>query len=386
MSAPRILIAPDSFKESMTARQASEAIARGVHSVWPSAQVTLVPMADGGEGTLDAVLSSGRFEEHTCRVTTAYDKPRTARFGWDPTSRAALIETAEAAGLEHTKPEERDIWLATSYGVGELIRAALDLDPTTIYLTLGGSATNDAGTGMLAALGVRFLDRAGQELGPTPEDLGDLYEVDLSALDPRTHNVAFELAVDVENPLLGDEGASAVFGPQKGASADDIKRLDALLEWIADLLSVKTGADSRDVPGSGAAGGMGWAAMEVLTGTPRPGVEIVAEMVGLVEAMKSQDLVITGEGRVDPQTLSGKTAYGVAQVAKACGIPVLLLAGSVLPGAERLLEHGVTAIVPISDDAESLEERLARGEENLEHATARTLSEHPAFSDLATKG
>ena len=165
-----------------------------------------------------------------------------------------------------------------------------------------------------------------------------------------------------------------------------MNRLDALLERIADQVSVETGTDSRDVPGSGAAGGMGWAAMEVWNGTPRPGVVIVAEMVGLSEAMKDQDLVITGEGRVDPQTLSGKTAFGVAQVARACGIPVLLLAGSVLPGAERLLEHGVTAIVPISDDAELLEERLARGEENLERATARTLSEHPAFSDLATKG
>lgn len=370
---PKILVAPDSFKESMSALKAGEAIARGVHAVWPEANVSIVPMADGGEGTLEALISGGHFEEVTCVATTAYGEKRVARFGWQPASRVAVIEAAEAAGLEHAPSESRNIWVANSFGVGELIRSALNLRPSKVYLTLGGTATNDGGAGMLAALGVKFLDEARQELSPIPDTLRALHSVDLSGLDPRVSAASFELAVDVSNPLIGEEGASAVFGPQKGATPEDVQKLDMLLARIAYCVNVQTGIDRSMDRGAGAAGGIGWAALETLNGTARPGVEMVADIVGLSEAMEGSNLVITGEGRADGQTLAGKTAYGVATIAKSQGIPVLLLAGSLLPGAEALLDHGIVAIVPTLRDLAPLPEQLLRGAERLEQATETSI-------------
>lgn len=360
MQGLRVLAAPDSFKESMGAAQACTAIAEGVHRVWPKASVRACPMADGGEGTLDAVLAGGSFVARNVQVDDALGRPKAARFGWDESRKLALIEAAEACGLEHIAPQDRDIWRASSYGVGQLISDCLSLSPAQICLTLGGSATNDAGMGMLAALGAKFY-AGDQVVDPTPISLTQVDRVDLSGMDPRLTIPAFEVAVDVNNPLLGPNGATYVFGPQKGACADDLARLDATLAHVSAL--VEDG--HAETKGAGAAGGLGWASLQFLGATPRRGVDLVADLTGLAASLKDADLVITGEGRVDAQTLSGKTAHGIAQLAKAAGVPVVLLAGSVSDGANPLLNEGVNALLSIMRTPATVAEALEAGPKNL---------------------
>lgn len=362
----KILAAPDSFKESMSAQEACEAIASGVWRVWPGAEVVFCPMADGGEGTLDAVVAGGDFTTRTLTVADAYGRPRLASYGWDETRKVALVEAAEACGLEHVAPDDRDVWEASSYGVGELIAQALKDGATQIYLTLGGSATNDAGAGMLSALGVRFSDAAGNQLQATPAALAQVAEVDASGLLPQAQSASFRIAVDVNNPLLGSNGATYVFGPQKGAAPRDLPKLDEVLRRVATCANQDgERQDQRDTPGAGAAGGLGWAALQFLGAKAQPGVELVAELTNLEGLMDGAQLVFTGEGKADSQTLSGKTAFGVAQVASRQGIPVILLAGSVFDGAAPLLESGVSALFPILRQPGTLADALAAGPENV---------------------
>ncbi len=338
----KIVIAPDSFKESLAAAQVAEAIARGWRAVFPDAECLLRPMADGGEGTVDAVLAAVGGERRTCTVSGPLGTPVEAHWGWlaDDT---AVIEMAAASGLHQVPPEQRDILRACSAGTGELIRQALDAGAQRIILGLGGSATNDGGAGLLRALGVRLLDSAGQALAPGGAALAQLAEIDLSGLDPRLAQVAVLVAADVDNPLCGPHGASAVFGPQKGASPEQVRLLDAALTHYAERMAATLGTDHSTEPGAGAAGGLGFAARALLGARFRPGIAVVAELCGLAEAVQGADLVITGEGRLDAQTLHGKTPLGVARIAHAAGVPVIALAGSLGEGYQRLYAAGLSA-------------------------------------------
>ena len=338
----KIVIAPDSFKESLSAPEVALAIERGIKRALPQATVVRVPMADGGEGTVEAVLGATTSERRVNTVLDALGRPIEATWARLPED-TAVIEMACAAGLEHIKPAERDPMHATSYGVGELIRHALDSGAQHIVLGLGGSATNDAGAGMLEALGLRLLDQHDQPLIRGGLALAQLVTLDASALDPRLANIRVTIASDVNNPLCGTKGASAIFGPQKGATPDQVQVLDAALNHFADVCAQTLGRDMRHAPGSGAAGGLGFAAHAWLRTTFKPGAEVVANIGGLAHAVQGADLVITGEGRMDAQTLLGKTPMGVAQIAKQAGVPVIAIAGSLGDGYQALYEAGIQA-------------------------------------------
>ncbi|MDQ8032345.1 MAG: glycerate kinase [Bordetella sp.] len=338
----KIVIAPDSFKESLSAEAAARAIARGVQEAWPAAQTVCIPMADGGEGTVSAVLAAAGGELRHSPAHNALGEPITAHWG-ALTDGAAIIEMAAAAGLDQIPEARRDALAADTHGVGEVLRAALDAGARRLILGLGGSATTDGGSGMLRALGARFLDAQGQALPRGGAALAHLAEIDLSGLDPRLPEVTFEVACDVDNPLCGPQGAAHVFGPQKGASPAQVEQLDAALARFADVARHKLGHDAREHPGAGAAGGLGFAAHAFLAARFRPGVELVAELGRLDAAIEGAALVFTGEGRMDAQTLRGKTPAGVARIAQARGVPVIALAGSLGAGYQELHAHGITA-------------------------------------------
>ncbi|WP_425221349.1 glycerate kinase [Pseudomonas sp.] len=360
----KLVIAPDSFKESLSARAVAEAIAAGWARVYPDADLLLCPMADGGEGTVDALLSATGGTLQQTRVSGPLGDPVEARWGLLQDAQA-IIEMAEASGLHRVEPARRDVLAASSHGTGELIRAALDAGVRRIVLGLGGSATNDGGAGLLAALGVRFLDRAGQELALGGAALASLSQIDLTGLDTRLAQVEVMVAADVDNPLCGPRGASAVFGPQKGASSAQVEQLDAALAHYADVMAATLGEDLRDYPGVGAAGGLGFAARAVLRAVFRPGVELVAELSGLAAAVEGADLVITGEGRLDGQSLHGKTPVGVARIARAAGVPVIALAGSLGEGYQRLYAEGIGAAFSLAPGPLSLEQAMQQAADQL---------------------
>lgn len=373
----RIVIAPDSFKESVSAVGAAAAIARGVRAALPGAECVEVPMADGGEGFTDAIAAALGAQIVQIPAHDALQRPVTGAIA--AAEGVAALEVASAAGLDRIAPAQRRIMDASSRGVGELLLAAADhAGPGgRVVVGLGGSATNDGGAGMLAACGVRFLDEDGAELDPAPSQLDRLAAVDVTGVDERLRGVRIEAACDVDNPLLGPHGASAVFGPQKGADARTVERLDALLSRLPELVGDSAPElRAREIaaqPGAGAAGGLGWALMAVLGARMVPGVELVADLVGLAEQVRGTDLVITGEGSVDAQTLQGKTPAGVAAIAQSAGVPCIVLAGRVAPDAEVLLEHGIAALVPILPGVVELPQALREGEANLERAAATAL-------------
>ena len=360
----KLVIAPDSFKESLSARAVAEAIAAGWARVYPDAELLLCPMADGGEGTVDALLSATDGKLQQTRVSGPLGDPVEAHWGLLPNAQA-IIEMAEASGLHRVEPGRRDVLAASSHGTGELIRAALDAGVRRIVLGLGGSATNDGGAGLLAALGVRFLDREGQELPLGGAGLARLSQIDLTGLDTRLAQVEVMVAADVDNPLCGPRGASAVFGPQKGASPEQVAQLDEALAHYADVMAATLGEDLRDLPGVGAAGGLGFAARAVLRAGFRPGVELVAELSGLAQAVQGADLVITGEGRLDGQSLHGKTPVGVARIARAAGVPVIALAGSLGDGYQRLYAEGIGAAFSLAPGPLSLEQAMQQAADQL---------------------
>ncbi|SAH92556.1 glycerate kinase [Bordetella ansorpii] len=357
----KIVIAPDSFKESLSAPAAAEAIAHGVRQAFPGAQTLCVPMADGGEGTVQAVLAATGGQWRESPVQGALGEARQAGWGWlaDGT---AVIEMATAAGLELTPPAQRDPLRASSHGVGQLVRAALDAGARRIILGLGGSATNDGGVGMLAALGVRFLDERGAELPPGGAALKRLARLDTGGLDARLREATVEVACDVDNPLCGPQGASHIFGPQKGATPEQVRELDASLARLADVCAAHLSRDLRDTPGAGAAGGLGYAALAFLDAAFRPGVEIVAELGGLEAAMEGATLAFTGEGRMDAQTLRGKTPAGVARIAQRAGVPVIALAGSLGEGYDALYAGGITAAFSLASGPMTLQQACEQAE------------------------
>lgn len=354
----RIVVAPDSFKESLSASGVASAIAEGIHAVMPQAQVLCVPMADGGEGSLDAVIASTQGRRCTDRVKNANGQECNASWALLD-NQVAFIEMAEAAGLQQIPRDQRNPLTATSYGVGQLIAAALDAGAEKIVLGLGGSATNDAGAGLFQALGGRLLDAQGNDLPFGGAALITLQSIDISGLDPRLQNVEFELAVDVDNPLCGERGASAIFGPQKGASPAMVQQLDTALVHFAQVCQQQLNKNEQHLPGMGAAGGLGFVVKTFFNASFRPGVELIAELSGLSESLNGADLVFTGEGRMDSQTLLGKTPAGVARHAKERGIPVIALAGSLGEGYQALYDGGISAAFSLVPGPLSLDDACA---------------------------
>lgn len=355
----KIVIAPDSFKDSLSAQGVADAIALGLAEVWPDAQLIKCPVADGGEGTVESVLVACNGEWRRTRVLGPLGVAVEARWGWLAESRTAIIEMAEASGLQLVPPGQRDACSSSTYGTGELIRAALDEGAGRVVLAIGGSATNDAGAGAMQALGVALLDDQGQPLPPGGLALANLARIDLSDLDPRLAQVSFEIAADVDNPLCGAHGASVVFGPQKGASASQVQALDQALGHFAEHCARALNKDVRDEQGSGAAGGLGFAAKAFLGAQFRTGVDVVAQLTGLAEALSGADLVITGEGRFDAQTLRGKTPFGVARIARQHGVPVVVIAGTLGEGYQALYEHGIDAAFALASGPMTLQQACA---------------------------
>lgn len=339
----KIVIAPDSFKDSLSAQGVADAIAIGLAEVWPDAQLIKCPMADGGEGTVESVLAACNGQLRHADVRGPLGATVNAAWGWLPHSHTAIIEMAEASGLQLVPLNQRDACISSTFGTGQLIRAALDAGAQRVILAIGGSATNDGGAGAMQALGVKLLDAQGKALEPGGLALQQLACIELGDIDPRLATVRFDIAADVDNPLRGPHGASAIFGPQKGASPEQVQQLDQALDHFAELCAQALHKDVRDEPGSGAAGGLGFAAKAFLDAQFQAGVEVVAELVGLAEAVKNADLVITGEGRFDAQTLRGKTPFGVARIAREHGVPVIVIAGTLGEGYQALYAHGIDA-------------------------------------------
>jgi glycerate kinase len=364
----RVVVAPDKFKGSLDAAAVAAALAAGLRDVVPGVVCDLVPMADGGDGTVAAFLASGAAARRL-RVAGPLADPVEATYAREGTT--AVIEMAAASGLALLRRRRRDPRRATTYGTGELLRDALDGGARTIVLGIGGSATVDGGAGALAALGVRFLDAQGYLLVPVPAALAALERVDLSELDPRLADIDLAVACDVDNPLLGRHGAAAVYGPQKGASAADVAFLDGMLARLADALAAATGRDLRALPGAGAAGGLGWALASVCGARLESGVALVAEVRGLAERLVGADACWTGEGRIDAQTLRGKVVAGVAALAREAGVPVVAFGGSVDLAVEPALRERGVRCVPIVPGPLPLRVAMREGAANLRAAAAR---------------
>ncbi|GBQ98997.1 glycerate kinase [Acetobacter nitrogenifigens DSM 23921 = NBRC 105050] len=369
----KIAIICDSFKESLSALEVADEIEAGFRLVWPDVVCVKLPAADGGEGTVAAlVAATGGRVVRTC-VTGPLGDPVEGFFGVTGDGRTAIIEMAAAAGLELLSPERRDPLRATTRGVGELFCAALDAGCRHIILGLGGSATNDGGAGFAQALGASLLDDSGREIEAGGAALTRLARISLDELDPRLAETRVDVACDVDNPLTGEHGASAVFGPQKGATQAMVDVLDAALSHYAGRITADLGRDVASVPGAGAAGGMGAAALAFLDARMRPGVEIVMEALGVAEIVADVDLVITGEGRIDGQTVRGKTPAGVARVARQAGKPVIAIAGSLGAGVDDVYGAGIDAVFSTMQRPGSLSEALAEARSSLRR-TARNVA------------
>lgn len=345
----RIVIAPDSFKGSLTALQAATCIEHGFRRVLPHVSIEKVPMADGGGGTVRAIVEATRGRMVTCRARDPLGRRVRSSFGVSGDGKTAIIEMAAASGLVLLKPRERNPMLTSTCGTGDLIRRSLDHGVRAILIGIGGSATNDGGMGMARALGARFLDSQERELPEGGGTLRTLHRVDVSGLDPRLKRVRVHVACDVRNPLFGPRGAARVYGPQKGATPAMVRQLDDGLRQLAKVIRRDLGLDVAGIPGVGAAGGLGAGLVAFLGGVLRPGVDLVMDTIELERRLRNCDLVITGEGQMDGQTVYGKTVSGVARLAKKRGIPAIAICGCIGAGAEKMLSHGVTAYFSASE-------------------------------------
>jgi glycerate kinase len=367
----RVIVAPDSYKGSLSAVEVAAAMARGVRAAFPDADVVEIPIADGGEGTVDALVAAtgGRVEERAVRGPLG--EPVRARWGVLGSGDAAVVEMAAASGLPLVPPGRRDPRVTTTYGTGELLRAALDAGLRRVVVGIGGSATNDGGAGLARALGVRFLDASGAELPDGGAALARLERVDVSGLDPRVASAEIVVACDVDNPLTGPRGASAVYGPQKGATPEVVRELDAALARYATVAREATGRDVAAVPGAGAAGGLGAGLLLFTPAALRPGIALVLETVAFDARVRGAALVLTGEGRTDAQTAMGKAPVGVAAAAKRHGVPVVCLSGGLGDGADAVLAQGIDALAAAVPAPMSLEDAVRGGAALVEAAAAR---------------
>jgi len=368
----KIVIAPDSFKESLSAMEVAIAIEAGFSEIFPHATYLKIPLADGGEGTVQAMIDATAGRRIELSVCGPLGEPVQAFYGLtggtNSSPLVAIIEMAAASGLELVPPSLRNPLRTSSYGTGELIRCALDAGARRFVLGVGGSATNDGGAGMLQALGVRLRNAQGIDLGPGGGALAQLEHIDVVHLDPRINDCVFDIACDVSNPLVGPEGASAIFGPQKGATADMVQELDANLRHYADVIARDFGQDIAHILGGGAGGGIAAAMMVFLGGRLRPGSEIINDTIGLDRIIRDADLVITGEGRIDSQTIHGKTPIGVARVAKRYDKPVIAIAGCLTPTTAIVHRHGIDAVFSAVSRPCTIHEALAEAAFNVRTA------------------
>lgn len=362
----KILLAPDSFKESMSAKKVTESMEKGLKYVLPDAEYIKIPMADGGEGTVESLIESTSGQIYNVEVIGPVGNAVKSFYGILGNGETAVIEMAAASGIQLISKDERNPLFTTTYGTGQLIKHALYKGVKHIIIGIGGSATNDGGVGMLEALGIRFLDINGEEIPKGGGYLHRIHKVDTSSLDSRLLDVNIEVACDVTNPLTGKDGASYVFGPQKGANKEMVEILDQNLKHYARIVKEQIGKDIDRTPGAGAAGGLGAGLLGFLNARLVRGVDLVIKHSNLEEHVKDADFVFTGEGSVDGQTIFGKTPFGVASIAKEYNIPVILLAGKIGGGYEKLYECGVTAVFNILTEVCTLDEALEQGERNVE--------------------
>ncbi len=371
----KIVIAPDSFKESLSALEAARAIRRGAQKVFPRARFELVPMADGGEGTLLTLMDNLYGTVISNIVFNPLRNKVRARWGWISNRRVAVIEMAEASGLALVPPAQRNPLHTSSFGTGQQIRNALDRGARQILLTLGGVATNDAGTGFAEALGYRFLDQAGHPIPRGAAGLSRLARIDASGIHPGLAKVKVIAATDVTNPLCGPRGSARVYGPQKGATAAMIPAIDRALNHFAKIVLRDLKRNVRDVPGAGAAGGAGAGAMAFLNASLKPGVELVAETVGLRQKMRGADLAITGEGKIDSQTRFGKTPSGVAHAARACNVPAIAFCGVLDASPAELRKLKLRGAYPLVQGSVNRKAAMKNAAALLERRTYETLKD-----------
>ena len=368
----RIIVAPDSLKGSVSALGVAEAMERGILAVFPEAEVIKVPIADGGEGTVEALVAATGGRLLHANVRGPLGETVYAHWGISGDGATAFLEMAAASGLPLVPKEQRDPRITSTFGTGELMKTALDAGLRKLVIGIGGSATNDGGTGMARALGVRFLDAEGRDLPEGGAALARLARIDLSGLDPRLLEASILVACDVDNPLCGTRGASAVYGPQKGATPDMVQELDAALGVFAGIAATATGRDVALLSGAGAAGGLGAGLLFFTPASLRPGVAIVLETTGFDTLAQGADLILTGEGRTDFQTAMGKAPVGVAAVAKRHGVPVVCLSGGLGDGADDVLAQGIDALATTVPQPMTLEACMAQGAVLVEAAAART--------------
>lgn len=369
----KILIAPDSFKDCLTSPDVAKFIEMGIRNVFPDASIKLVPLADGGEGTVVTLVTATNGKIFHKKVHDPLMREISAHFGVLGDGETAVIEMASASGIELLEENERNPWKTTSFGTGELIKHALNKSCRKIIIGIGGSATNDAGTGMLQALGIQFLNANKREIEPGGGALKELVSIKTDKLDQRLKQSKIIIASDVLNPLLGKTGASAVYGPQKGANTDMVRRLEANLQHFADIVRQQQGISVENIPGSGAAGGLGAGILAFLPSEIKPGFDIVKEVVELENHMQDVDLVITAEGKIDSQTAYGKTPAGVAGIAGKYNIPVIAFAGIVEDGINELYKKGFRAIIPITNKPMNIDESIKNAGELLIMAVEQSM-------------
>ena len=369
----RVVVAPDKFKGSLSAPEAARAMASGVASAAPGAVIDQVPMADGGEGTAEALVAATGGSFHEALVSGPLGEPVVARFGLLGDGRTAVIEMASASGLVLVPGDRRDPSRTSTRGTGELLLAALAAGARRVILGIGGSATNDAGAGLGQALGYRLLDADGLELGPGGGALDRLDRIDPRGRDPRLDDVEVAIACDVDNPLCGPHGASAIYGPQKGATPAQVAALDRNLDHFARIVARDLGIAVHDLPGAGAAGGLGAGLVAFAAGRLEPGVALVIRAVGLGDRLRAADLCLTGEGALDASSAFGKTPIGVARLARALGCPTLALAGTIGPGVEAVLDQGIDAYFSLCPGPITLDDALTQGSRLLEQVAAQAV-------------
>ena len=362
----KIVLAPDSFKECMSAQEAARAMKEAVHRVNGDVDVTLLPVADGGEGTLEVLTYATNGKTFKKTVTGPLGEPVTATYSILGDQKTAVVEMAQASGLHLVAPDNRNPLLTTTFGTGELMKAALRHDISNLIVTIGGSATNDCGIGMLQALGVKVTTKSNVSIGFGGGSLGEVEHIDLSEIEPKLKKVKLSIACDVTNPLIGPKGASHIFGPQKGATPSVVEQLDKNLSHVSTILEKVTGKRLKDIPGAGAAGGLG-AALLVCGGELKPGIDLVLDALHFEEKVSGANFIFTGEGRIDHQTPGGKVIAGIVKRANKERIPVIAFAGSVKTGYESLYNEGLLSAHSITLAPCSLEEALANGRENLAH-------------------
>lgn len=367
----KVVIAPQAFKGSLDAPHVARAIARGVRQIFPDAELAILPVADGGEGTVRALVQASGGRTITTRVMGPLERPVNATWGLLGDERTGVIEMAAASGLPLIRREERNPLRTTTYGTGELIRHALDYGIDRLIIGIGGSATNDGGAGMAQALGARFLDAGGRDIKLGGGGLRSLDRIDTAGLDPRLRDVELDVACDVNNPLVGPSGATHVYGPQKGADAGMIAELDAALDRYAEIVRRDVGADVREVPGAGAAGGLGAGLLAFTRARLQPGVEIVFRAMDLEGKLHDADLVITGEGRMDRQDLYGKAPIAVANHARQYGVPCIAVVGSTGRDYHAVYDHGIDAVIGTVNRPMPLDRAVAESSRLITEAAMR---------------